>query len=237
MNFRIRIEAMMAIARTFPDQAQRENCDTLWTGDEVEEELNNAQSALARVENETNLNWRSSWAHGGSKGSDAEFEKWRDSVLNHWGKKVNEASGLVPKGGFKAFDTSVTAQMNASLASGKHINRTRRVKEAIDLIGGVELPEGTHEIHFDDGELYRTLLREIIESGDGTGGGLRYAQLSKSGKVKKKVSRGFAKGKRLRYDVHEKLVGFLAPIPLPDPGPVDEIIASLFGKRGTVTSS
>lgn len=225
----------MNVARTFPGQAQRESRATLWAGDEIEEDFKSAQSALADAENQISLSWKRTWGNMEGEGSDAEFEKWRDSILNHWGRKVNEASGVIPKGGFKAFDTSVTAQMNASLSSGKHLSRTRRVKEPIDLIGGVELPEGSHEIHFDDGELYRTLLREIIESGDGTAGSLRYAQLSKSGKVKKKVSRGFAKGKRLRYDVHEKLVGFLAPTPLPDPGPLDEIIASLFGKRGTVT--
>lgn len=200
--------------------------------------LGQAESALQSLCGEVDSAWRTSWSAEDDSVSDSQFAQWRDSILDRWGEKVNEAAGIVPKGGFKSFDATVSAQMKASLATGKHLQRTRRVKESFPLIGcEVEMEQGPNDFHFDDGDFYRTLLREIIESGDGPGGGLRYAQLSKSGKVKKKRDRSFAKGRRLKYDVHEKLVGFLEPVPMPDPGPLDEILAALFGKRGTVKAA
>lgn len=200
--------------------------------------MKEAEGAVAALLKQADKAWVSSWPSGQGNLSDVDFEKWRDAALDRWGTKVNEASGIVPKGGFKTIDTTVSAQLKASLASGKHLSRTRRVKERIVLLGNdLEMCEGMNSIQFDDGDFYRTLLREIIESGDGAGGGLRYAQLSKAGKVKKKRDRSFAKGRRLKYEIHEKLVGFLAPVPLPDPGPLDEIVAAMFGKRGTVNPS
>lgn len=164
--------------------------------------------------------------------SESTFTSWRDSVLDKWGRKVSEAEGLTPKGGFKVIDTSISGQLRAALESGKHDRRSRRVRAEVELLGGISvLAEGQNDAQFDDCDLYRSLLQEIIESGDGEGGALRHAQISKTGKVKKKIDRSGSKGKRLRYVVHEKLVGFLAPVPLPDPGPVDEILAGLFGKR------
>lgn len=152
--------------------------------------------------------------------------------MDKWGRKVSEAEGLTPKGGFKVIDTSISGQLRAALESGKHERKSRRVRAEVDLLGGIAvLEEGDNDAQFDDRDLYRSLLQEIIESGDGEGGALKHAQLTKTGKVKKKIDRTGSKGRKLRYLVHEKLVGFLAPVPLPDPGPVDEILAGLFGMR------
>lgn len=238
VDLRIRMEPLVSLARQFPPGNEREGCDSWSSREDLDASMKEADGALATLLKQADKAWVSSFPSGEHNVSDGDFEKWRDAVLDRWGTKVNEASGIVPKGGFKTIDTTVSAQLKASLASGKHLNRTRRVKESIVLLGSdLEMSQGVNVIQFDDGDLYRTLLREIIESGDGAGGGLRYAQLSKAGKVKRKRDRSFAKGRRLKYDIHEKLVGFLAPVPLPDPGPLDEIVAALFGKRGTVIPS
>lgn len=235
VNFRIRLEPLISLSRTFPSSGQRSSGDA-WSTTEVssasQETLNSMQSLVDQSE----AALTASWPTDQDKTKHKDFEKWRDSVLNHWGRKVADASGDIPKGGFMAFDTSVTAQMKAALASGKHLERTQRVRESLTLLDGHSLEPGLCESYFDDGEFYRTLLREIIESGEAPGGGLRYAQLSKSGRVKKKRGISFAKGKRIKYDVHEKMVGFLPSIPLPDPGPVDEIITNLFGGDGRVAT-
>lgn len=235
---RIRIEPLISLARQFPVLEDRGSCSSWAITDELTDASKRVESVLSSLSSQVEKAWCASWPSEDDEVSDATFNKWRDAVLDRWGKKVSDASGIVPRGGFKTIDTTITAQMKAAIATGKHLERTRRVKENISLIGeDMEMEQGSNDLHFDDGDFYRTLLREIIESGDGAGGGLRYAQLSKSGKVKKKMDRSYAKGRRLKYDVHEKLVGFLTPVPLPDPGPLDEIIASMFGKRGTVPAS
>lgn len=237
VDMRIRIEPLMALAMRFPTLEERRACSSWTETEELTGAVKGAENVLTSLCGKVDKALSSSWPFEDVKASDANFDKWRNAVLDRWGKKVNEASGVVPQGGFKSIDTTITAQMKASLATGKHLERTQRVTEDVPLIGDdLMMEQGSNVLQFDDGDFYRTLLREIIESGEGTGGGLRYAQLSKSGKVKKKRDQSYAKGKRLKYDVHEKIVGFLTPVPHPDPGPLEEIIASLFGKRGIVNT-
>lgn len=245
----------MKLARSFPNEDQRKSCDAWQEGNEKQAELKAAtEAALSSLISHLEAVFMSSWPSSAGRPyneiesdddddvqdavdmnkANSDFELWRDAVLNLWGRKVSDASGVIPKDGFKAFDTSVTAQMKAAISSGKQLARTRRVAEPLTLVGGVDLERGSHTMQFDDGEFYRTLLREIIESGDAPGGGLRHAQLSKEGRVKKKKDVSYSKGKRINYKVHEQMVGFLAPVPLPDPGPVDQILANLFGERRKV---
>lgn len=233
VDLRIRLEPLVALARKFPTREQRAGCDGWQSGEELDAARVDAFKALAIVLDELEKALNMSWPHD-EEDTESEFDKWRDDILDYWGKKINQVVGKEPKEGFQAIDTSVSAHMKVALGSGKHLKKSRRVNQAFELIGNIEMAEGFNEQHYDDGDLYRILLREVIESGDGEGGGLRYAQLSKSGKVKKKRDRLLAKGRRLRYDVHDKLVGFLTPVPLPNPGPLDEIVAAMFGKRGTV---
>ena len=95
-----------------------------------------------------------------------DFTAWRDAELDKWGRRVKEASGVTPKGEFKAIDTTISAQVRATLQTGKHLQRSRRIKEPIRLYGNLGmLPAGSNDCHYDDGELYRSLLREVIESG------------------------------------------------------------------------
>lgn len=236
VNMRIRLEPLAALARKLPVSEQRRN----WEGAEhLQEVERSVLRALETLEDNARQKWASSWPgyEEGEKEEDGEFEGWRDEIMDQWGKKIAEATGKTPKGGYKTIDDSISGLTKAAFSSGKHLKKSQRVKESMELVGGGEMEEGLNKEMYDDGDLYRVLLREIIESGEGGGGGLRYARLSKGGKVKKKRDRMLAKGRRLKYDVQEKLVGFVTPVPLPDPGPLDEIVAAMFGKRGTVVGA
>ncbi|KAH8116412.1 TRAUB-domain-containing protein [Phellopilus nigrolimitatus] len=98
---------------------------------------------------------------------------------------------------------------------------------------------------FDDTDYYQSLLRDVIDaraggSGAGAGGGLdglaedwRAAQ--KQRKARKAVDTRASKGRKLRFEVHEKLQNFMAPAPPPGgavwhEAQIDELFASLFGK-------
>lgn len=237
VDFRIRFEPILSLARSFPlpptarqdemDHASSSTtlptcCSSLVA---LAESLDSAAASLA---------------------SNAPSEvRWEYDRLD-----TAAAAGATPTvASFKAIDARPSAQIARSLATGKHLSRARRVRADIPLHNGGVLAAGacTTNIasHYDDGELYRALLREVVEALPATtpgkahrgdsgiavcGTGLRYAQLAKTGRVRKKIDRKANKGRRLRYVEHPKIVGFLAPTPLADPGPVDEIVSGLFGK-------
>lgn len=92
---------------------------------------------------------------------------------------------------------------------------------------------------FDDDDFYHQLLRDLIEyksSGvtDPIQLGKQWVQLQNMrSKMKRKIDTRATKGRRIRYDVHNKLVNYMAPI-LHDDSWSDltknELYNSLFGK-------
>lgn len=100
---------------------------------------------------------------------------------------------------------------------------------------------------FDDAELYGALLREFLDSSHVDGATMSALQ-SRTKKRKQvracvekcastralQVDRKASKGRKLRYHVHEKLVNFTAPVPLPDAGFAQQLAAKLFGGRSAV---
>ena len=93
---------------------------------------------------------------------------------------------------------------------------------------------------FDDSDFYHHLLREIIEKKTTVNSeqgqvGQHWLQIQKlRSKLKKKVDTRASKGRKVRYDVHTKLVNFMAPVRLSDPmndAARQELFSSLFGAR------
>lgn len=70
---------------------------------------------------------------------------------------------------------------------------------------------------FDDAELYSQMLRELLESGGDDGGDGGSADAARTARKRKKATRGVdtraSKGRKLRFNVIDKLVGFMAPVP------------------------
>merc|ERR1719310_237032 len=90
---------------------------------------------------------------------------------------------------------------------------------------------------FDDSDFYHHLLRELIEKKTSTNSesgevGKHWLQIQKlRSKLKKKVDTRASKGRKVRYDVHTKLVNFMAPVRLSDPmndAARQELFSSLF---------
>ncbi|XP_061427195.1 protein AATF [Lethenteron reissneri] len=93
---------------------------------------------------------------------------------------------------------------------------------------------------FDDGDFYHQLLRELIEcktaatdSNDQLAWGRQWLEIQKlRSKVKKKVDTKASKGRKIRYNVHSKLLSFMAPVDnscMSDEART-ELFRSLFGK-------
>ncbi|KAF8630743.1 hypothetical protein AX17_005338 [Amanita inopinata Kibby_2008] len=87
---------------------------------------------------------------------------------------------------------------------------------------------------FDDTDFYQQLLRDIIDSRSSGGGGVDdWMTIQKEKKAKKKVDTKASKGRKIRYQVHEKLQNFMVPVPVIGAWheeQIDELFASLLGK-------
>ncbi|KXN81546.1 Protein bfr2 [Leucoagaricus sp. SymC.cos] len=87
---------------------------------------------------------------------------------------------------------------------------------------------------FDDTDFYQQLLRDVIEfRGDGAGGADDWMALQREKKAKKKMDTKASKGRKLRYEVHEKLQNFMVPVPVASSWheeQIDELFTSLLGK-------
>ncbi|XP_077391483.1 protein AATF [Festucalex cinctus] len=107
---------------------------------------------------------------------------------------------------------------------------------------------------FDDDDFYHQLLRELIERKTGGGdaadanqqvaAGRQWLQIQKlRSKLKKKVDTKASKGRKVRFDVHAKLLNFMAPVGERDGGggglahdARNELYRGLFGLRPPVMS-
>ncbi|KAJ7257927.1 apoptosis antagonizing transcription factor-domain-containing protein [Mycena haematopus] len=86
---------------------------------------------------------------------------------------------------------------------------------------------------FDDTDFYQQLLRDIIDSrGNGLGAD-DWMSVQKQKKAKKKVDTKASKGRKLRYEAHEKLQNFMVPVPVPGmwhEEQIDELFSSIMGR-------
>ncbi|KIM74675.1 hypothetical protein PILCRDRAFT_99127 [Piloderma croceum F 1598] len=101
---------------------------------------------------------------------------------------------------------------------------------------GVDVEEDVDVEIFDDTDFYQQMLRDVIDArgrGNGLGGAEDWIGVQKQKKAKKKVDTKASKGRKLRYEVHEKLQNFMVPVPVQGSWheeQVDELFASLLGK-------
>eukprot|EP00172_Hildenbrandia_rubra_P000926 Plantae.Rhodophyta-Hildenbrandia_rubra.ctg15238.p1 GENE.Plantae.Rhodophyta-Hildenbrandia_rubra.ctg15238~~Plantae.Rhodophyta-Hildenbrandia_rubra.ctg15238.p1 ORF type:complete len:275 (+),score=90.13 Plantae.Rhodophyta-Hildenbrandia_rubra.ctg15238:181-1005(+) len=165
-----------------------------------------------------------------------EIMAWKDAEVDKWGRKVDEATGkgLAMKSKFKAVDLSISGQIRHTLKDRERLlKKSRRIRGKVDVIGSGEIEDEEDEEHFCDADFYQRLLRDVIEQGEG--GLQRMVDLRRKSRRRKEVDRKASKGRKLRYVVHDKLVGFLAPVPFKESRAVDELVKGIFGKRPTIS--
>lgn len=99
-----------------------------------------------------------------------------------------------------------------------------------DGVDGEE-DQGDPEV-FDDTDFYHQLLRDVIDA-RGNGGNEDWMEIQKQKKAKKNVDTKASKGRKLRYEVHEKIQNFMVPVTTQGSWheeQIDELFASLLGK-------
>ncbi|KAF8920698.1 apoptosis-antagonizing transcription factor [Mucidula mucida] len=85
---------------------------------------------------------------------------------------------------------------------------------------------------FDDTDFYQQLLRDVIDAKNGVNGPDDWIVAQKQRKAKKKVDTKASKGRKIRYDVHEKLQNFMVPISVQGAWhdqQIDELFGSILG--------
>lgn len=140
-------------------------------------------------------------------------------ILDAW--STNGPAGSAKE--LKAVNRAAGEQVRASLSqpeSRERLLKRTRIWRGADKLGeeGGTAASTTNEPDenvFDDTDFYSALLRELIESkGEGAGGsdGMAGVPIRTKG-PKRAVDTRASKGRRLKYEVHEKIANFMPPIP------------------------
>jgi protein AATF/BFR2 len=149
-------------------------------------------------------------------GKFVEDNVWRPS-LDTWHRK---ATLLAPGDGsaskktnLKVINQGPFAQVEIAMRDMERLVTRTCIKRG--LLSSPKLPDG-NSVFFDDGDFYHLLLRESIGKGIGNAHDVLIAAKNMA---KPSVKGGTtlserkpSKGKAMRFEVHEKLVGFMAPL-------------------------
>ncbi|KAL1410864.1 rRNA-processing protein bfr2 [Vanrija albida] len=142
-------------------------------------------------------------------------------ILNKWSTKIQAAS----------------LQLGTKHAGGsKFLQSTRGATGVVDAIDASlqQRRDAPKSLLESEEAGYRALLREVIESRQGSSA-VDLSHHRREKKKKREAERGGSKGRKLRYTVHDKAVNFVVPIPLEGgwhEEQVDELFSSLFGGVG-----
>ncbi|GFF71400.1 hypothetical protein CNMCM6936_003015 [Aspergillus lentulus] len=180
---------------------------------------------------------------------EADAVSHRRAVLDKWSLKVRGSTAALPNargkllGASAASQQTITAVIDAQVASETGDRAAKRRRNSSE--------DGPEPV-YDDTIFYQSLLRDLVEqrmsSSDAITNGLDTLHLqlpSRQGihpitgmrkdKVKRDVDTRASKGRKMRFDVHEKLQNFMAP---EDRGTWtntarEEFFASLLGKTAS----
>lgn len=177
----------------------------------------------------------------------------RRSVLDKWSSKVRGTSTSRPNVGGKLLGSAsglqtVTTVLDAQVATELGDRSSKRARQNASANGSDSTAQS--QLVYDDTAFYQSLLRELVEqrmSSEAISGGLDSLQQlpsrlpihpvtgMRNDKVKRDVDTRASKGRKMRFNVHEKLQNFMAP---EDRGvwtvrARDEFFASLLGKTAS----
>lgn len=182
---------------------------------------------------------------------ESESHPHRRAILDKWSSKVRGTPASLPNArgkllGSASGQQSITAVLDAHVATELGDHPSKRARQSGQTNG-----PGSIEPVYDDTAFYQSLLRDLVEqrmsSSEAMTGGLdTLSQLPsrlpihpvtgmRNDKVKRDIDTRASKGRKMKFNVHEKLQNFMAP---EDRGSWtirarDEFFASLLGKTAS----
>ncbi|OHE93054.1 TRAUB domain-containing protein [Colletotrichum orchidophilum] len=164
--------------------------------------------------------------------------KYRKKVLETWSSKTRSAIVEVKSRNLVSSQTSIVASLEEQLlGTDRLIKRTRTPRSCAPAQVARKVNEDP-EI-YDDADFYQLLLKELVEqrttdSGNGVAAQptVRWAAM-KEAKTKKHVDRRASKGRKMRFNIHEKLQNFMAAEDRRawEQEAVDRLFGTLFGQK------
>ncbi|KAI0386317.1 TRAUB-domain-containing protein [Hypomontagnella monticulosa] len=165
----------------------------------------------------------------------------RNAVLEKWSHSARNIR-MVDRSSRKFANTaerSLTARLAEELATPERlIKRTRTPRSCAPAQVARKVNEDP-EI-YDDADFYQLLLKELVDqrTGDASGGAggpaatIRFAAV-KEAKAKRHVDTKASKGRKMRFNVHDKLQNFMAPEDRRswEQTAIDRFFGTLFGQK------
>ncbi|CAL9167629.1 unnamed protein product [Musa hybrid cultivar] len=180
---------------------------------------------------------------------------FRNGSIDKWHRKTQVTSGAAAfRGKLQAFNQNISEQVAGYMRDpSRMIRRMQLSRSSVGIFGKVpEVSEsetikeegnvqdgsmdGDPEL-LDDSEFYSQLLKEFLESNLTSSETAFYAMRKLQPKKLKVVDRRASKSRKIRYHVHEKIVNFMAPVPMLLPSMAPKLFDNLFGMTNQQSTS
>ncbi|KAH6765894.1 rRNA processing protein-like protein [Perilla frutescens var. hirtella] len=175
---------------------------------------------------------------------------YRNKAIDKWHRKTQVTTGAAAiKDKLHAFNQSISEQVSAYMRDpSKMIKGMQQNKSAVAVFGNVPCytenvkqeetcANGDPEL-LDDSEFYQQLLKEFFETIDPASSEMAFYALKRlQAKKRKIVDRRASKSRKIRYNVHEKIVNFMAPRPADVPPTASKLFENLFGLKTQKSAS
>ncbi|KAG7606882.1 Apoptosis-antagonizing transcription factor C-terminal [Arabidopsis thaliana x Arabidopsis arenosa] len=169
---------------------------------------------------------------------------FRNKAVDKWQRKTQVTTGAAAiKGKLHAFNQNVSEQVASYMRDpSRMIKQMQQSRSTVAVFGTVpqeamepnpeeKQQEGDPEL-VEDAEFYRQLLKEFLENIDPASSEAAFYEMKKfQTKKRKVVDRRASKSRKIRYNVHEKIVNFMAPRPAKIPPNTADLLKNLFGLK------
>ncbi|PKI65527.1 hypothetical protein CRG98_014027 [Punica granatum] len=158
---------------------------------------------------------------------------FRDKSVDKWQRKTQVTTGVAAmKNKLHAFNQNISEQVSNYMRDpSRMLKQMQQRRSTIGLFGAGGNVDGDPEL-LDDSEFYQQSLKEFFETIDiASPEAAFYAVKRSQNKKRKIVDRRASKSRKIRYNVHEKIVNFMAPQPMDIPPMAPKLFENLFGLK------
>ncbi|XP_015889466.3 uncharacterized protein LOC107424237 isoform X1 [Ziziphus jujuba] len=175
---------------------------------------------------------------------------FRNRSIDKWQRKTQVTTGAAAiKSKLQAFNQNVSEQVASYMRDpSRMIKQMQLRRSTVGVFGAVSegedipkeensqtdgstLADGDPEL-LDDSDFYQQLLKEFFEMVDPASSEAAFYALKKLQTKKRKiVDRRASKSRKIRYNVHEKIVNFMVPQPMDLPSMAPKLFENLFGLK------
>ncbi|KAL1215075.1 hypothetical protein V5N11_007653 [Cardamine amara subsp. amara] len=169
---------------------------------------------------------------------------FRNKAVDKWQRRTQVTTGAAAiKGKLHAFNQNVSEQVASYMRDPsrmiKQMQQSRSTVAVFGTVSGEAMEpnqeekqlEGDPEL-VEDAEFYQQLLKEFFETIDPASSEAAFYAMKKfQTKKRKVVDRRASKSRKIRYNIHEKIVNFMAPRPAKIPPNTADLLKNLFGLK------